>query len=136
MSVPPILSASYFHYFLCPPPPPPHTPTRKPNFSFPQSSKVQPGLYSMFQTNTNSMQRDSGNDNSVQKLLKRKSSRRKPRIWRKAVVNRSLALRPGIVPDPSCSVPGYSSRFVGADRSSGTASFNQVRKIHSYFRLM
>ena len=129
MSLSPVLSVSFFHYILRPTP-------LLPLFSFPQPSNAQPGFSSMLQTNTNNIQRDNENDNSVQKLLKRKSSRRKPRIWRKPVVNRSLALRPGTISDPSCSVPGYSSRFLGTDHSTGTASFNQARKIHSYFRLI
>ncbi|XP_069696734.1 protein O-mannosyl-transferase TMTC1-like [Periplaneta americana] len=68
---------------------------------------------------------EAGDDLSVQKLLRGKSPRRKPRPWRKPAVNRSLALRPGVNPDPSCSLSGYSSRLLGADRSSGTSAFNQ-----------
>jgi hypothetical protein len=106
------------------------------SLSLSQSSNGQPGLSSVLQTNTNSIQHDSENDNSVQKLLKRKSSRRKPRLWRKPVMNRSLALRPGTVQDTSCSVPAYTSHFLGTDRSTGTASFNQASRSHSHLRRM
>ena len=72
---------------------------------------------------------EGGDEHSVQQMLRGKSPRRKPRPWRKPAVNRSLALRPGAIPDSSCSLSGYSSRFLGADRSSGTASFKQASDV-------
>jgi hypothetical protein len=82
--------------------------------------------FALFQTNRKSILHGAGDDHSVQQLLRGKSPRRKPRPWRKPAVNRTLSSHPGAVSVPSCSMPGYSTRILGTDRSSVTGSCNQA----------
>nr|CAD7201614.1 unnamed protein product [Timema douglasi] len=57
-----------------------------------------------------------------------KSPRRKIRPWRRLPVNRTLVLRPGNIPETSCSLEGdlSTTRQDEGTRSTGTAAFNQV----------